>query len=199
MDFVVLSSSRGTTFQAVIDRMNDGSLQARCAGLIADRADRGCVEKAKAANLPVVILERAKDESREAYDKRLDAAVRKLFGALPSPSSAHVIAALGWMFILSPWFVGTWKNRILNVHPSLLPKYPGGHAIADVLAAKEKETGMTIHIVDEGVDTGPIVVQKKCSILSADTEAILKDRVQALEKEWYPKTLQMIHAGELQI
>lgn len=195
MNFVVLSSSRGTTFQAVLDRIADGSLTAKCLGLIADSEDRGCIQKAKAASFPVKIIEKEKSEEREDYDKRLHAAIEELGG---SPDET-VIAALGWMFILSPWFVSQWKNRIINVHPSLLPKYPGAHAHEDVLVAGESESGMTIHIIDEGVDTGEILVQKSCSVMPDDTVDSLKERVQELEKEWYPKTLQMIEEGDIQL
>ncbi len=206
MNFVVLSSSRGTTFQAILDAIKDGSLTAKCLGLISDREDRGCVAKARAVNLPVVIVSKpaagtprlppeasAKEgpgESREEYDKRLDAAVRSL-------GNVEIIAAIGWMFLLSPWFVNSWKHRILNVHPSLLPKYPGTHSHAEVLAAHEAESGMTIHLIDEWLDTGEIIVQKTCSVEPNDTEETLKTRVQELEKEWYPKVLQMIETKEI--
>ena len=192
MRFVVLSSSRGTTFEAILERIADGSLQATCLALVTDSADRGCIEKAKQFNLPIVIVEKKKGEDRETYDRRLDAEIRKL-------GTVDYIAAIGWMFLLSLWFVNQWKNKILNVHPSLLPKYPGTKAHDDVLSAGEKESGMTIHIVDEGLDTGPIVLQKKCPVLPGDTKETLKTRVQGLEKEWYPKVLQMIHTGELRL
>lgn len=192
MQFVVLSSSRGTTFQAIIDRISDGSLTATCLGLIADHEDRGCVEKAKQAGLRVKIVQKNAGEDREAYDRRLQEAIQEL-------GKADVITAMGWMFLFSPWFVSQWKNRILNVHPSLLPKYPGTHAHEEVIAAREKESGMTIHIIDEGLDTGPIIVQKKCSVLTSDTAESLKKKVQDLEKEWYVKVLQQIHTGEMKL
>ena len=192
MNFVVLSSSRGTTFQAVIDALKNGSLTATCLGLVADEEDRECIEKARAANLPVTIVERRKEEDREAYDRRLDEAIHSL-------GEIDAIAAMGWMWILTPWFVSQWSGRILNVHPALLPKHPGAHGVEDAMSAGDTETGMTIHIIDEGVDTGPILVQKKCSINPDDTVDMLKCRVQTLEKEWYPKALQMIEEGEIQL
>ena len=192
MNFVVLSSSSGTTFQAVIDRIADGALKAKCLGLIADSEDRVCVQKARDAGINVVIVERSKGEDREEYNQRLDEEIRKL-------GEVDTIAALGWMWILTSWFVHKWHGRIVNVHPALLPKYPGAHGIVDAMAAGETETGMTIHIIDEGVDTGPILVQKSCSINPDDTESTLKDRIQSLEKEWYPKVLQMIEDGEIEI
>lgn len=180
--------------QAVLDAMRDGSLTMQCLGLIADREDRGCVEKAKAAGVDVQIVTKHKGEAREDYDRRIDAACNKL-GA----DDETIIAALGWMFILSKWFVETWRNRIINVHPALLPKHPGAHAITDTLTSGDTEAGMTIHIIDEGVDTGPILVQKKCSIEEGETEDSLKEKIQALEKEWYPKVLQDIENGALKL
>ena len=176
MNFVVLSSSRGTTFQAVIDALQNGSLTATCLGLVTDEEERGCIERARAANLPITIVERKKGEKREDYDHRLDEAIRSL-------GEADAIAAMGWMWILSPWFVSQWSKRILNVHPALLPKHPGAHGVEDAMAAGDTETGMTIHIIDKGVDTGPTLVQKKCSIEPGDSVDMLKSRVQALEKE----------------
>ena len=195
MDFVVLSSSEGTTFQAVLDRIADGTLTARCLGLVTDRGERGCVEKARKAGLPVQIVERRKGEVREEYDRRLAAGILDFLPPPPFPLPP-LIACIGWMWLLSPWFVRTWRGRILNVHPALLPLHPGRHPHEEVLAAREEESGMTIHWVDEGIDTGPIVVQKKCSVFSDDTVEALKARVQALEKEWYPKVLQWLQDGQ---
>ncbi len=205
MHFIVLSSSRGTTFQAVLDRINDGSLHATCLGLVSDREDRGCVEKAKQAGLPVKIVERKKDEPREEYDKRLFDAIGEFESSLPSPANGGgaggggLIAALGWMYLFSPWFVKKFHNRIVNVHPSLLPKYPGIHSLQEALDAGDKETGMTIHLIDDGIDTGKILLQKQCPILPGDTLDTLKARVQELEKEWYPRVLEMIERGEMKL
>lgn len=193
MKFVILSSSRGTTMQAVLDALKNGSLTMNCLGLITDRLDRGCAQKAKAAGIPVFVLKMETNETRAKYCERLDNKILEI-GADPKNT---IIAALGWMWLLSSPFVKKWKKRILNVHPALLPKYPGAHAIADVLASGETETGMTIHWIDEGIDTGQIILQKICSIIPGDTEDSLKLRIQELEKEWYPKVMQMIEKNEL--
>jgi len=197
VNFVVLSSSHGTTFQAILDRIADGKLTARLLGLVSDREDRGCTEKARRANVPVVVVEQKGEETGEQYDARLDAAVRSLGGV-------DVIAAIGWMYILTPEFIRKWRGRILNVHPALLPKYGGrglfGMRVHEaVLNAGEKKSGMTIHLMDEDVDTGPILVQKTCSVFPRDTPEKLRARVQDLEKEWYPKVLEMINRDELQL
>ncbi|NOS67811.1 MAG: phosphoribosylglycinamide formyltransferase, partial [Candidatus Peribacteraceae bacterium] len=195
---------RGTTFQAVIDRMKDGSLTAKCLGLVTDREDRGCTEKAKAAGLPVTIVEKKEGESREQFDRRLNEAIAQLTKESRITNHDFFIAALGWMSILCPWFINQWKNRIINVHPALLPKYGGAGMYGDkvhqaVLDSGDKESGITIHLMDEGVDTGKILLQKTCPVLPGDTVVSLKERVQGLEKEWYPKVLQMIERGELNL
>ncbi|HRH93139.1 MAG TPA: phosphoribosylglycinamide formyltransferase [Candidatus Peribacteria bacterium] len=194
MKFVVLCSSRGTVFASTLERIRDGSVTAACLGLVADKAERTCVATAKAAGLPVRIVPRIKGEAREDFDKRVDAAIRAL-GA----DESTLVACMGWMFILSPWFVAQWRNRILNVHPALLPKHPGDHAHDLVLAAGDTVSGMTIHLIDEGVDTGPTLLQKECPVLKGDTVDTLKARVQALEKEWFPKLLQMLETGDMKL
>jgi len=197
MKIIALSSSRGTTFQAILDAIARGELASPCIGLVADREDRGCVAKARAANIPVRIVERSRLESREEYDRRLEAALEELRGK--TSKKEIVIAAVGWMWVLSPWLVHRWIRRIVNVHPSLLPKYPGAHAHRDVLASGDAQSGMTIHYIDEGVDTGPILLQKTCPVLLGDTEETLKAKVQELEKEWYPKVLAMMERGEVRL
>lgn len=204
MYFVVLSSSRGTTFQAALDAINDGSLTMRCIGLVTDKPERECIDKAHNADIPVSIVEKIKDEPREEFDKRVHDSVRQLLRDSAAPQDHTVIAEMGWMWIHTPWFINQWKNRILNVHPALLPKYGGTGMYGDrvhraVLEANESETGVTIHVMDEGVDTGEILVQKSCTIKSDDTVESVKKRVQELEKEWYPKTLQMIETHAISL
>ncbi len=206
VEFIVLCSSRGPTFPAALDAIAEGSLTAKCLGLVADQRDRGAAEKAERADIPVRIAEKAEGEDREAYDRRIDAAIRDLVVLQPNTKKQStknvVIACMGWMHILSPWFIREWRNRIINVHPALLPQFGGkgmyGRHVHDaVLAAKAKESGMTIHLVDEGVDTGTILLQKTCPVLPHDTAETLQTKVQALEREWYPRVLEMIERGEI--
>lgn len=194
MKFVILSSARGTVMEAVLESMKKGDVTAECLGLITDKAQRGCVAQAKMYGIPVEIVEMQKQEPREAYDKRIDAAIMKLGG-----DDEVIIACMGWMWMLSPWFVHRRKNRIINIHPALLPKHAGAHAHNLVLAAGDTRSGMTIHLIDEGMDTGKILLQKSCPVLPDDTLETLKKRVQALECMWYPKVLQMIEKGELKL
>ena len=217
MHFIVLSSSRGTTFQAIIDALKLGTLKAECAGLVADRADRGCVEKAKAAGIPYEVIKEDPKGDRSAFERGVDIAIRQLFSchAEPldsardklreaetkeGPQTKQIVAAMGWMWILSPDFISQWKNRIINVHPALLPKFGGEgmyglHVHEAVLRSGDKESGVTFHLMDNGIDTGKILLQKRCKVEQDDTPEILQKRVQELEKEWYPKVLQMVHGG----
>ncbi|HLD64157.1 MAG TPA: phosphoribosylglycinamide formyltransferase [Candidatus Peribacteraceae bacterium] len=199
MDFIVLCSSRGTTFQAVIDAMKARTLTARCLGLITDKPDRQCIAKAEAATIPVSIVERKKGMTREEFEKEIDQAIVSLGG-----QSTVILAAMGWMWILTPWFINRHRGRILNVHPALLPQHGGegfygDHVHDAVLASGAKESGVSIHVMDDGVDTGPILLQKTCPIVAGETVDSLKEKVQALEREWYPKTLQMLESGLLKL
>lgn len=194
MKFVILCSAHGTVMDAVLQSIKKGELTAECLGLITDSAERGCTEKAKAFGLPVTIVIMQKGELRAAYDADLDAAIATLAGGRDI-----IVACMGWRWILSPAFVTKYRNRILNVHPALLPKHPGSFAHDKVLAAKDTESGMTIHIIDEGVDTGKILLQKSCPVVLGDTAETLKKRVQELECTEYPRVLQMIETGELKL
>jgi len=195
MKFIILSSSRGSTAKVVLERVNDGDVTMECLGLVTDSDDRGCVSVVRDAGFPIYRVDREEGESREDYDKKIHEMILEAGG---SPEDT-VVAALGWMFILSPWFVSKWPSRIINVHPALLPKHPGAHGIEDALKAGDDISGMTIHFIDEGVDTGPIILQKECAVLPGDDEEALKDRIQLLEREWYPKVLQMIENGEVEL
>ena len=204
MNFVVLCSSRGTTFQATLDRIADGSLNAKCLGLVTDSEDRLCIKKAEAAGLPWKVARKKKGEDRADFDRRVDSAIEELMADADVEKEDTILAEMGWLWIHSRWFVEQWPGKILNVHPALLPMYGGegmygDHVHQAVLEGRESQSGITIHIVDHGVDTGPIVEQKICTIESDETVETLKDKVQALEKEWYPKTLEKIHTGELKL
>ncbi len=200
MHFIALSSSRGTTFQAILDRIADGLPAMECLGLITDRADRGCIDKAKAAKVPVRVVERTQGEPQEDYERKLSRAIDGLRRGIPATDI--VLAAAGWMWILTPAFTKEW--RIINVHPALLPKHGGKgmygrHVHEAVLASGDKESGVTIHLMDGGVDTGKILLQKTCPVLPGDTPETLQARVQELEMKWYPEVLAMIERGEMKL
>lgn len=199
MRFVVLSSSRGSVFGAVLDAIQHGHLSAQCMGLVTDSDARGCIDKAKEARVPFVVVPKIPGEQREEYDQKIDTAILSL---LKEKRDTDIVACMGWMWVLSSEFIRQWNDRILNVHPSLLPDFGGkgmyGHHVHEaVIASGKKESGMTIHLVNDGVDTGPVLIQESCVVQKEDTPETLALRVGALEKEWYPKTLQLIHEGKI--
>lgn len=182
----VLASTKGTNFQSLIDAKKSGVLKGNveiCC-LVTNKPDCGAAEKAKAADIPVYSIDTA-GKTREEFD---DEVMRIL-----DQYNVDLVVLGGYMRIISAPMIKKYRNRIINIHPSLLPKFGGGMNLdvhRAVLEAGEKETGMTIHLLDEGVDTGPIVLQKTCLVDSTDTPETLKEKVQALEKEWYPKVVQ---------
>lgn len=193
MRIAVLASTRGTDLQAIIDEIKAGRLKAELACVVSN--DRHCyaLERARAQGFKTYWID-PKDHSRVEFD-------RELVKILKS-ENIDLIALAGYMRILTAYFIGEFRGKIINVHPALLPKYGGKHFYGDkvheaVLKAGEKESGITIHFVEENVDAGPIILQKTCAVLTNDSVETLKARVQALEKEWYPKVIQEFADGKI--
>jgi len=186
----VLASTRGTNFQSMLDARARGELTADICCLITNKPDCGAVEKAKAAGVPVYAIDQT-GKTREEFDRE----AMKILDDL----KVDLVALGGYMRIIGSEMVRRYKNRIINIHPSLLPKHPGMDMSVhqEVLDDGDRETGMTIHFIDEGVDTGPIVFQKSVPVEPGDTAEKLKEKVQVLEKEWYPKVVQMFADGKL--
>ena len=175
LHLAVLGSTKGTSLQPIIDAIASNELDAVIDIVISNKADAYIIERAKQHEINTVCIPK-EGQSREEYDQEL---VNKL-----SSYPIDAVLLIGWMRILSPIFVQAHAGKIMNVHPSLLPKFAGGmdmNVHQAVLDAGEKETGCTIHLVDEGVDTGKILIQKKCSIEHNETAESLKKKVQALE------------------
>ena len=191
----VLASTNGTNFQSLLDAQQSGALKddIQICCLITNKADCGAVEKAEKAGIPVYAIDPI-GKTREEFDEE----VMKVLDEY----QPDLLVLGGYMRIISNGMVERYRNRIINIHPSLLPKYGGGMNLdvhKAVIEGGETETGMTIHLIDEGVDTGSVVLQKSCSVDSSDTPETLKDKVQALEKEWYPKVVQMFSDGKIKI
>lgn len=188
MNIAVFASTNGTDFQAILEEYERGKLPGvKICFLLTNKKDCGAVVKARNHGIPVIFVD-PKGKGGGGYDEEIS--------KICLEQQIDLICLVGWMRILSPRFVGAFKNRIINVHPSLLPKYPGMdlNVHAEVLKNKEKETGMTIHFVTAEVDKGPILLQKSLPVLANDTPESLKTRVQALEKVWYPEAIRMLAA-----
>jgi phosphoribosylglycinamide formyltransferase-1 len=193
MRIAVLASTRGTDLQAIIDEIKAGRLKVELACVLSN--DRHCyaLERAHAQGFKTYWVDQ-KDKSRAEFD-------REVVKILKSEQIDLIVLA-GYMRILTPYFIGEFRGRVINIHPALLPKYGGKNFYGDkvheaILKSGEKETGMTIHFVEEEVDRGKIILQKTCPALAEDTVETLKARVQGLEREWYPKVIGWFAEGKI--
>jgi phosphoribosylglycinamide formyltransferase 1 len=185
----VLASTKGTDLQAIIDEIESGKMPGiEITVVISNKKNAYALERADKHGIKAIFAD-PKGKTREEYDKELIKVLKE--------NKVDLVVLIGYMRILSVPFVREYRNRIINVHPALMPKFSGpGYFGANVheavLKAGEKETGCTIHFVDEGVDEGEIILQKKVSVEPTDTPDSLKEKVQALEKRWYPHVIRML-------
>ena len=177
----VLASGTGSNLEAIMKSCQKKEYPAYVGVVISDHKDAPALKKSIAHNIPGVFLNSKLFESREAYDQMLLATLKQY--------QVDLVILAGFMRILSPIFVQAFPKRILNIHPALLPQFRGSHAVQDVLKAGLTETGCTVHFVDEGVDTGPVILQAKVSILKNDTEETLHQRIKEKEHILYPKAI----------
>lgn len=178
----VLISGRGSNLQAIIDAIADGRLNATIAIVISNRADAPGLERARAAGIPTQVIDHRSFKSREDYDRALVAELRA--------HSVVVVCLAGFMRLLSPVFVEAYPDRILNIHPSLLPDFPGLHPQQQALDAGVALSGATVHIVNEDLDAGPIVLQRTVPVLPGDTAETLAARILVEEHKLYPEAIQ---------
>ncbi len=189
----VLASTKATDMQAVIDAINAKKLNAVISVVVSNKADAYALERAKKHGIKAVFID-AKGKEREDYDKEVAKELDK--------SNADLILLIGYMKILSPWIVRKYKNRIMNIHPSLLPAFAGGmdkDVYRQVLDYGCKVTGCTLHFVDESVDGGPIIMQKAVEISEDETADSLKEKVQKAEQEIILKAVDLFDKGKIKV
>jgi phosphoribosylglycinamide formyltransferase 1 len=186
---VVLISGRGSNMRALIERSRDPASAYTVRKVFSDRADAAGLEVARALGIPAQALPAAAATDRADYDLALAAAVGE--------SSPALIVLAGFMRILSAQFVAKFAGRMLNIHPSLLPKYPGLHTHRRALEAREAQHGATVHFVTEQLDGGPAVIQARVAVAADDDEASLAARVQVLEHRIYPVAVHWFCEGRL--
>lgn len=187
----VLASGRGSNLQAILDAIAAGRCPARVAVVVSDRKDAPALERARRAGVRVVHLDPRASPDRAAFD---DAVARVL-----DDHGVELVCLAGYMRVLSGELVRRYRHRILNVHPALLPAFPGLHAQRQALEHGVRVAGATVHFVDEGVDTGPIVLQATVPVLDDDTEATLSARILDEEHRLYPEAIRLYAEGRLEI
>jgi len=185
MNFAVLASGNGTNLQAIIKACRAKQIKAALKIVISDRSNAFALERARKAAVPVVeYLDPKKFESKEAFDRAIVDLLQK--------EAIDFVVLAGYMRILSPLFIEAYRDKILNVHPSLLPAFKGATAIKDALKFGVKVTGVTVHFVDEEVDHGRIIAQKAVEIVTGDTYDTLAEKIHAAEHQLYPYAISLL-------
>jgi phosphoribosylglycinamide formyltransferase-1 len=180
----ILISGRGSNLQAILDAIRDGKLAARVGIVISNVPGAPGLERARKAGVPTEVLSHRDFASREKYDEALVERLRA--------HQVDVVCLAGFMRLLSPVFVRAFRGRILNVHPSLLPSFPGLHAQRQALDHGVKVTGATVHLVDEELDHGPILLQSAVPVLEDDDEESLSARILKQEHRIYPQAIALV-------
>jgi phosphoribosylglycinamide formyltransferase-1 len=187
----VLASGRGSNLQALLDAVRRPGFPARVALVLSDREDAAALERARAAGVTARFVNPKDHADRAAYDAALAEALRE--------HGVGLVCLAGFMRIVGPGLVRAFAGRILNIHPSLLPAFPGLHAQRQALEYGVRVAGATVHFVDEGVDTGPIVLQASVPVEPGDTEASLAARILAEEHRLYPEAVRLFAEGRLRL
>ena len=186
LNLAVFGSGSGSNYQAIAEAIAAGRLDARIACVISDVKEAYILERARKLGHPAIYLDCA------PFKTKLDGEAEQRAIELIKQHGGNFIALAGFMRIIKPGLLNAFAGRIVNIHPSLLPNFPGLEAGRQALEAGVKETGCTVHFVDGGIDTGPIIVQRKVPVLSNDTVQMLMTRIHAQEHIAYPEALQKI-------
>ena len=187
----VIASGRGSNLQAIIDNIKSGKLEAQINVVICDKADAYALERARQAGIPAVSILRADYADKAAFEQAIIDCLKVY--------NVHLVVLAGFMRIISTDFIRQFPNRIINVHPALLPSFPGLHAQRQAVEYGAKLSGCTVHFVDEGMDTGPIIMQKAVEVVDTDDEDTLSDKILVCEHEIYSKVLQLYAEGRIQV
>ncbi|SDR11506.1 phosphoribosylglycinamide formyltransferase [Virgibacillus salinus] len=174
----VFASGSGSNFQAIMEK-ND--LLCDVSLLVCDKPGASVLEKAERFGVPTFVFDPKKYASKSDYEKEV---VRRM-----QQADISWIFLAGYMRIVGPTLLHAYENKIINIHPSLLPDFPGKDAIGQAYKAGVSNTGVTVHYIDEGIDTGPVIAQKSVEVFSGDTEETLKERIQQVEHRLYPKII----------
>lgn len=184
MKLAVFASGTGSNFTALVQAIKQGQLAATIELLVCDQPDALVLKRAEAERIPIFCLKPSDFATKTAYEEQVKEALIL--------HEIEFIVLAGYMRLIGPTLLEPYKNRIINIHPSLLPAFPGRTSIADAFDAGVSESGITIHFIDEGIDTGPIIYQKAVPILKTDTFATFTERMHAVEHTIYPMVLEKI-------
>ena len=190
-EVAVFASGNGSNFAALANAERRGTLRVRIALLVCDNPHAGVLKRAARARIPSVVVERRDYSSRVRFEAEIIKHLRAY--------RIRVIALAGFMRMLSPAFVRRYPNRILNIHPAILPAFKGAYAVADAYTYGVKITGVTVHFVDEKMDHGPIILQESLVVSGKESRASLEKKIHRIEHRLYPEALNLLVEGRLQI
>lgn len=191
LNIAVLISGTGTNMVAIVDAIEAGQLDADVKLVVSSNTAAKGIAKAQEAGLETLVFSKEDYAQPEAVDERIAA-------ALAERDVEYVVMA-GYMRKVTPVLLDAFPNRIVNLHPALLPKHPGAHAIQDAFDAGDEVTGITIHFANEEYDKGPIIFQHEVPVVPGETVDELEARIHDAEHEWYPKVLQAIAQGRVHV
>jgi phosphoribosylglycinamide formyltransferase-1 len=187
----VLVSGSGSNLQAIIDASERGEIPCRVGLVVSNKADAYGLVRARNHGIPAEVVDHRAYPTRESFDERLVEVIRG--------SGAELVCLAGFMRVLTPVFLRAFPGRVVNIHPALLPAFPGTHGPGQALAYGVKFSGCTVHFVDEGVDTGPVIVQAVVPVYDEDTSDTLAARILKQEHKIYPMAIRLFFKGNLKI
>jgi len=191
MNIAILCSGSGTNLQAIIDSLKKGHIPARIVLVVSDNKDAYALKRAEKACIETLVLDSKDFKTREDFDRSVVQSLKK--------KSVGLVVLAGFMKLLSPYFLSEYKNKIMNIHPSLLPAFKGKRGIKDALEYGVKVTGATVHFVNEELDGGPVILQSVVEIKDDDTEESLLERVHKEEHKIYPEAIKLFVEGRLEV
>jgi phosphoribosylglycinamide formyltransferase-1 len=190
-NIAVFASGRGTNFEAIVKAVKSGKIKARLALLLCDVPGAAVIHKAEKSGVGVALVKRQDYASRKEFEERI---IRIL-----KDNKIDFVILAGFMRVLGPKLVRAYKNRILNIHPSLLPSFKGAQGIKDAFDYGAKVTGVTVHFVDEEMDHGPVILQQEVKITQDDTLESLEERIHRLEHRAYPRAIKLFLEDRLKV
>ncbi len=190
-NFAVFVSGNGSNLQAIIDSTAKGRITGKIVLVVSDNKDAFALLRAERAGIKTFVFDPADYRKREEYE-------RVILDKLKECTVEFVVLA-GFMRLLTPYFINNFKNKILNIHPALLPAFPGMHGVRDALKSGVKSTGVSVHFVNEDIDAGPVILQREEAICEDDNEESLLLRLHRIEHEVYSEAIQLFIEGRLKV
>jgi phosphoribosylglycinamide formyltransferase-1 len=187
----ILASGRGSNFQSIIDAINSGKLRVEIAALITDNPSAFAIERAKKYGIEYLVMSPKEYSSKDIYFVEIAEELKK--------RDVGLVILAGFMRIVRKPLIDTFPNRVMNIHPALLPSFPGLHGQRQALEYGVRISGCTVHFVDEGMDTGPIIIQAAVPISQDDTEETLSERILKLEHKIYPEAIRLFSEGMIEV